>query len=90
MTSAVRPKTIRITVTFALAAKPYKHEYDPKTTVGAVLQDALVAFHTTTDGTTTFELLHDGAVVAPSQTVGEVAEHAHELRVSLRTVNISG
>lgn len=89
-TSDHHPQGIHITVTFALAPKPYGHTYAPETPIGTVQADALTAFDITTDGTTTYEVLHDGAVVPPGKTVAEVAGHAHGLRLALRTVTISG
>ncbi|WP_371579566.1 hypothetical protein [Streptomyces sp. NBC_01314] len=84
------PQDVHVTVTFALAPRPYQHRYAPRTSIGMVEADALVAFEVTTDGTTTYELVYDGEVVPPDKTVGDLARHGHQLRLGLRTVTTAG
>jgi hypothetical protein len=84
------PQEIHVTVTFALAPRPYEHTYAPQTVIATVQADALAAFHATTGGTTTYELVHDGEVVPPDKTVGDLARHEHQLRLGLRTVTTAG
>ncbi|MGW2695351.1 hypothetical protein ACWC3Y_26615 [Streptomyces sp. NPDC001296] len=81
---------IHVTVTFAPAAKPYQHSYAPTTLISTVQAEALAAFEVTTDGTTGYELIHDGEAVPPDKTVGELATHGNQLRLRLRTITISG
>lgn len=84
------PHDIHVTVSFALAAKPYRHDYAPTTPISTVQSDALVAFEVSTNGATGYELIHDGEAVPPDKTVGDLAEHGNQLRLRLRTVTISG
>ncbi|MEU6138788.1 hypothetical protein ABZ848_00325 [Streptomyces sp. NPDC047081] len=84
------PHDIHVTVTFALAAKPYQHSYAPTTLISTVQADALTAFEVTTDGTTGYELIHDGETVPPDKTIGDLATHGNQLRLRLRTITISG
>ena len=88
--SSKQDHDIETTVTFAAAERPYHHTYDPATAIGDVLTDALKSFGITSDGTSRYYLLHDGVEVPPTSTVGEVAGHAHGLRLALRTETIQG
>ncbi|MBY8882716.1 hypothetical protein [Actinacidiphila acidipaludis] len=84
------PHQIRTTVDFALATKPYVHEYAPETTAATVLSDALTAFGTVQDGTTRYFLFHSGHEVPPDQTVRQLAGHAEALHLGLRTQTTNG
>jgi hypothetical protein len=86
--------TINTHVTFAAASHPYVHVYAAGTTAAQVLSDALTAFDITTDGTTRYYLLFNGAEVAGSATleslVTEEQGHEHQITLALRTETISG
>jgi hypothetical protein len=88
--TAAKPSGIEVRVTFAAAERPYTHEFEADTLIGTVLDAALAAFEITTDGTTRYYLLHDGTEVPTTDTVGQVAGHAHELHLPLRTETIQG
>lgn len=81
---------IKVTVTFAAANEPYRHEYTDDATIGTVLADALVAFQIASDGTTRYYLKHDGDELPVEKTVGETAGHAKALHLKLRTETIQG
>lgn len=83
-------ETIQITVTFAAAHGPYRHDYPGATTTGAVLADALRHFEITSDGTTRYYLLHDGAEMTGTEALSTVAGHAHALQFKLRTETVQG
>ncbi|MEW2386592.1 hypothetical protein AB0873_31840 [Micromonospora sp. NPDC047707] len=85
-----KPHDIKVTVTFAAAERPYRHEYAGSVTIGTVLGDSLAAFGVTADGTTRYYLKHDGDEVPVDKTVGEIAGHAHALHLKLRTETIQG
>jgi hypothetical protein len=79
-----------VTVAFAAANGPYRHPYAPHVTMATVQEDALKDFGITIDGSTRYYLLYNGAEVAPASTIGQVAGHAHDLRLRLRTETIQG
>lgn len=81
---------IEVTVTFAVADRPYRQEYLGTTPIVTVLADAMTAFAVAGDGTTRYYLMHDGDEVPGDKTVGEVARHAHALHFKLRTELIQG
>jgi hypothetical protein len=87
-------KQIQTVVTFAAAAKPYHHAYEPEAAANEVLTDALASFHISADGTTRYYLLHAGDEVGPADTLGQLVAaengHPHELTLALRTETISG
>jgi len=85
-----QPLSIKVTVTFAAAEKPYHHDFDPTEQIGAVLDAALAAFGITSDGTSRYYLLHDGAELASTRTLDEVAGNARALHLRLRTETVQG
>lgn len=83
-------ETVQTTVTFAAAHGPYRHDYAGATTTGVVLADALRHFEITSDGTTRYYLLHDGAETSGNEALSTIAGHAHALQFKLRTETIQG
>ncbi|WP_433358737.1 hypothetical protein [Streptosporangium sp. CA-115845] len=83
-------RKIEVTVAFAAAERPYRHNYAPQTSIQTVLADALTKFEITSDGTTRYYLLHHGDEPALTSTVAEVAGRADSLRLKLRTETIQG
>jgi hypothetical protein len=81
---------VAVKVTFAAADHPYDHEYAEQALIGTVLSDAMSAFEIATDGTTRYYLKHDGDEVPADKTVGEIAGHAPDLHLKLRTETIQG
>lgn len=86
--------TINTHVTFAAADHPYVHNYAPDAVAAQVLTDSLASFDVTTDGTTRYYLLYNGAEVPGTATLGGLitGEHGHEhqITLALRTETISG
>ncbi|TDD87338.1 hypothetical protein E1293_08000 [Actinomadura darangshiensis] len=85
-----KTNTIKTTVSFAAAHQPYQHDYEPIVMLQQVLNDALTAFAIHPDGTSRYYFLHKGNEADLTQTLGEVADHAHALHLRLRTETISG
>jgi hypothetical protein len=83
-------RMIKVIITFAAADKPYREDYAPQTPVEKVLTDALAAFEITSDGTTRYYLLHEGAELALTTTLAEAAGRAGALALKLRTETIQG
>jgi hypothetical protein len=90
MEATEHPHPIHVTVTFALATGPYRHDYPRDTTAQTVLTDAMAAFSVASDGTDRFFLSHDGQEVPLDQTLDELAGHAEALHLALRTETTSG
>lgn len=85
-----RDGLVRTTVTFAAAARPYHHDYEGDTTTRVVLSDSLQDFEITSDGTTRYYLLHDGAEMTGAETLEALAGHAHAVALKLRTETVQG
>jgi hypothetical protein len=88
--SGNQPTSIKTTVTFAAAEKPYHHDFAPTTPISVVLDAALAAFEITIDGTSRYYLLHDGVELSPTSTLSNVADHAHAVHLRLRTETTQG
>lgn len=81
-------------VTFAAASHPYVHKYAADATAAQVLTDALASFGITTDGTTRYYLLFNGAEIPGTATLNSLVTgergHEHQITLALRTETISG
>jgi hypothetical protein len=85
-----RPSTIKVTVTFPLAGKPYDDEVEPSTTVGAVRAAAMSGFGVVEDPGLLFYLVHASDRVDDATTVGEVAGHAAAVKFTLTRQIVQG
>jgi hypothetical protein len=95
MTAATQSK-LNVTVTYVAAERPYHEDATPQETVGQLKRHALAAFGLTEgqlpDGSTvTYTLFHGKTRLDNlSQTLGEVAGHAHALSLKLDQQVVQG
>jgi hypothetical protein len=77
-------KEAEIEVSFPLASQePYRREVPREELAGEVLKSAMAYFGVADDQTTKYELYHKGNLVALGESVGAIAEHAHEVKFTL-------
>lgn len=85
-------QTLRVTVTYPPAVKPYKDDAAPPTETLATLKTAVLnAFHLEETATKKFKLFHGGTEYSnPSQTLGEIAGDHQEVVFQLEEVIVQG
>lgn len=88
--AAAQKSTIKVTVTFPLADGPYHADVAPSDTVGAVRTAAMEQFGAVEDPQFAYYLTHKGTRLSDEQTIGEVADHAHALKLTLVKELIQG
>ncbi len=75
---------IDVHVTFALSTeKAFNEEYPPETTVGTVRAAAMIHFHVQEDPNSAYYLTNDRQRRADTVTVGDLAGHAHSLKLRM-------
>lgn len=75
---------VAVHVTFALSTeKAFKAEYSPETTLGTVRAAAMVHFRVQEDPNSTYYLTSNRQRHADSVTVGDLAGHAHALKLRM-------
>jgi hypothetical protein len=90
MPKTAAKKTINVTVTFPLADSPYQAEVVPSETVGTVRKDAMEQFGAVEDQEFAYYLTHKGSRLSDEQTIGDVADHAHAIKLTLVKELIQG
>jgi hypothetical protein len=82
--AAVKRHAINVHVVFPLSpGKPFNERTAADATVGGVRGDAMARFGVTDDPQYTYYLTHDGDRLDNERTVGDIAGHAHSLKVTL-------
>ena len=88
---AAHEKMIEVTVTFPLAkGQPYHDKVERETTAGAVREAAMAHFSIQPEPNTTYFLTHEGAPVADTTSVGDVAGKAGAVKFTLVKELIQG
>jgi len=82
--------TIKTVVTFPLGQRPFQEEYESTVTVGTVRAAAMVHFEVSEDPALRFYLVHDGAEVADTMTLGDVAGRAKAVKFTLAKEIVNG
>jgi hypothetical protein len=85
-----RPETIKVTVTFPLAGKPFQDDVDPATTVGTVRAAAMAGFGVAEDPGLLFYLVHASDRIDDAKTVGEIAGHGAAVKFTLTRQIVQG
>lgn len=90
----VKPKkehTIKVRVTFPISpAGPFHEKVEPKTSAGTVKASAMTHFGVAEDGQHAYYLSHAGAKVEDTKTIGDLAEGAEEVKLTLVKELIQG
>ncbi len=82
--------TIKTVVTFPLGHQPFQEDYEATVAVGTVRAAAMVHFEVSEDPALRFYLVHDGAEVPDTTTLGDVAGHAKALKFTLAKEIVNG
>jgi hypothetical protein len=82
--------TVKTVVTFPLGHQPFQEEYESTAAVGTVRTDAMTHFGVSEDPALRFYLVHDGAEVPNTTTLGEVAGHAKAVKFTLVKEIVNG
>jgi hypothetical protein len=86
-----REKTIEVTVTFPLSKQPpYHDKVAPETAAGTAREAAMAYFSVQAEPNTTYFLTHDGAPVADTTSISNVAGTARAVKLTLVKELIQG
>jgi hypothetical protein len=82
--TTVKPKTIKVTVTFPISpAGPLRGDHPATETVGALREEAMAHFGVASDGQHSYYLTHAGTKLEDTETIEQVAGTAHEAKFTL-------
>lgn len=86
-----KPTEVKVTVTFPLAGKPpYKLDVEPTEIAESVRTAAMGYFGVADESTATFYLTHKGDRVGGTETVGDLADEASAVKLTLAKELIQG
>jgi len=86
-----KPEDLKVTVSFPLAGKgPYKDDVEPATPAESVRGAAMSHFGVVDDQTTSYYMTHKGDRVGPTPALGELADNARALKLTLVKELIQG
>ena len=83
MSQNEKPDSIQVTVTFPLAGAPFHGTYSPTTPVSLVRAAAMKDFNISEDPSSVYYLTHEGERLSDDRQLGEIAGHAHGLKLRL-------
>lgn len=81
---------IQATVTFPLGREPFRADYPPETRTEMVRAAAMSYFEVVDDPALRFYLTHDGREMTGTDTVADVAGHAHAVKFTLVREIVNG
>jgi hypothetical protein len=82
---------VKVRVTFPISTKgPFHEKVEPETDAGAVKASAMTHFGVAEDGQHTYYLSHGGSKVSDTETIGELAAGAEEVKLTLVKELIQG
>ncbi len=81
---------IGVTVTFPLGKEPFRGGYPPETAVDVVRTAAMQYFEVMEDPALRFYLTHEGREAPGTETLAEVAGHAHAVKFTLVREIVNG
>jgi hypothetical protein len=82
--TTAKPKTIKVKVTFPISpAGPLHGERPASETIGALREEAMTHFGVASDGQHDYYLTHAGKKLEDTETIGTVADTAHEAKFTL-------
>jgi hypothetical protein len=82
---------VKVRVTFPISPNgPFHEKVEPETSAGTVKASAMNHFGVAEDGQHDYYLSHAGTKIADTQTIGDVAEGAEEVKLTLVKELIQG
>jgi hypothetical protein len=81
---------VEVEVAFPLADAPYRHRLPRHDLARQALTAAMQQFRVADEQTTKYELYHKGNLVNLDETLGAIAERAHEVKFTLSKEIING